>query len=62
MKSELHLREPDPDANYNAADDLRRSVEFAYEAIRARVSCGGRGWAGWPESAALDPTRTEEAP
>jgi hypothetical protein len=30
--------------NYDAADDLRKSIEFAYEHIRGRVARGGRGW------------------
>jgi hypothetical protein len=40
-----------PDSgDYDSADDLRASVEFAYEAIRERVARGGRGWRGWPEN------------
>jgi hypothetical protein len=37
---------------YDAATDMRRSIEFAYKAIRARVARGGRGWRGWPENPA----------
>jgi hypothetical protein len=37
--------------DYDAADDLSRSIEYAYEAIRTRVARGGHGWRGWPESA-----------
>ena len=37
-----------PHDNYDLADDLSRSVEYAYEAIRARVARGGRGWRGYP--------------
>ena len=43
---------------YDAADDLSRSVEYAYEAIRERAARGGRGWRGWPTepiAAALNP-------
>jgi hypothetical protein len=45
-----------PDDDYDADDDLRKSVEYAYRAIRQRVAHGGRGWRGWPEpmAAALD--------
>jgi hypothetical protein len=49
MTHDPRVRERDPDANYDAADDLRRSVEFAYGAIRERVARGGHGWRGWPE-------------
>ena len=38
-----------PHDNYNAADDMRKSVEYAYRHIRERVARGGRGWLGWPE-------------
>jgi hypothetical protein len=53
MTGRQHL----PDSgDYDAADDLSRSVEYAYEAIRERVAHGGRGWRGWPApmSAAAD--------
>jgi hypothetical protein len=46
-----------PDSSgYDAADDLRASIEFAYRHIRERAARGGRGWRGWPEPmiAALD--------
>jgi hypothetical protein len=42
---------------YDAATDMRRSIEFAYAFIRARVARGGSGWRGWPGPAALDATR-----
>jgi hypothetical protein len=58
MNRDPRLRERNPDANYDAADDLRRSVEFAYEAIRERVARGGHGWCGWPEPVAFDAART----
>jgi hypothetical protein len=35
--------------DYDPSDDMRRSIEFAYEAIRERVAHGGRGWREWPE-------------
>jgi hypothetical protein len=41
--------------DYDAADDMRRSVEFAYQHIRERVARGGRGWRGWPESSPRRP-------
>jgi hypothetical protein len=37
-----------PPDDYDPKADLSRSVEYAYEAIRARVAHGGRGWRGWP--------------
>jgi hypothetical protein len=39
---------------YGAADDLRRSIEFAYQHIRERVARGGPGWRGWPHSIVRD--------
>jgi hypothetical protein len=36
------------DDGYDATDDLRKSIEFAYVAIRERVAAGGPGWRGWP--------------
>jgi hypothetical protein len=39
---------PPPHDNYDSADDLSRSVEFAYRHIRERVMRGGRGWRGYP--------------
>jgi len=44
-----------PDDDYDADDDLRKSVEYAYRAIRQRVAHGGRGWRGWPEPMAAAP-------
>jgi hypothetical protein len=35
--------QPEPDG-YDAADDVAKSFEEAYRAIRARVAAGGRGW------------------
>lgn len=32
---------------YDRDDDLRRSIEFAYEHIRERVASGGKGWRGF---------------
>jgi hypothetical protein len=32
---------------YDPDDDLRKSIEFAYAAIRERVAAGGRGWRGF---------------
>jgi hypothetical protein len=52
------LRLLDSDGGYDAADDLQKSVEFAYQAVRARVARGGRGWRGWPEPQ----TQPPEAP
>jgi len=43
---------PAPETPYNAADDLRKSIEFAYRHIRERAARGGRGWRGWPENPA----------
>lgn len=37
-------------SEYDPDDDLRRSVEFAYENIRERVASGGKGWRGYPMS------------
>jgi hypothetical protein len=45
--------------NYDAADDMRESVEYAYRHIRERVALGGRGWCGWPESMAVVPELPE---
>jgi hypothetical protein len=45
--------------DYDAADDLSRSVEFAYQHIRERVARGGRGWCGWPEQVAVAPDLLE---
>jgi hypothetical protein len=57
-----YVRPPEahPFGDYNAADDMRRSIEFAYAAIRERVKRGGRGWRGWPME--HDPTRTVAKP
>jgi hypothetical protein len=45
-----------PDSgDYDAADDLSRSIEFAYQHIRQRAANGGRGWRGWPEPMAAAP-------
>jgi hypothetical protein len=33
-----------PPPEYDADDDLRRSIEFAYTYIRARIANGGPGW------------------
>lgn len=30
--------------DYDRNDDVRRSIEFAYRFIRARVASGGAGW------------------
>jgi hypothetical protein len=51
MTARLHECLP-PHDNYNAADDLRKSIEFAYRHIRERAASGGRGWRGWPENSA----------
>jgi hypothetical protein len=40
-----HPRPPKDD--YDPEKDLRASIEFAYEAIRARVAAGGKGWRGY---------------
>ena len=32
------------DAEWNAHDDLSKSIEVCYEAIRARKAAGGPGW------------------
>jgi hypothetical protein len=37
-----------PKNEYDPEADLRVSIEFAYEAIRARVAAGGKGWGGYP--------------
>jgi hypothetical protein len=37
---------------YDAADDIRASIEFAYSYIRERAATGGKGWRDWPERAA----------
>ena len=34
------VREP----TYDAADDLSKSIQVGFEAIRARVKSGGKGW------------------
>jgi hypothetical protein len=40
-----------PDSgDYDSADDLSRSIEFAYRHIRERVARGGPGWRDWPAS------------
>lgn len=33
---------------YDPEDDLRASIEFAYEEIRNRSVSGGKGWRGYP--------------
>jgi len=33
-----------PDDDYDAADDLSRSIEFCYRAIRERIARGGPPW------------------
>jgi hypothetical protein len=38
--------------DFNPSDDLHRSIEYAYEVIRARVAGGGRGWGGYGQSEA----------
>jgi hypothetical protein len=40
--------------DYDAADDMRKSTEWAFQHIRQRVLQGGRGWHGWPEPSVLD--------
>jgi hypothetical protein len=40
--------QPPADDGYDPTDDLRKSIEFAYTAIRERVAAGGKGWSGWP--------------
>jgi hypothetical protein len=40
--------------DYDPSDDMRRSIEFAYQHVRERVACGGHGWRDWPEPPALD--------
>lgn len=32
------------DDGYNATDDFAKSIDFAYETIRARKAAGGKGW------------------
>jgi hypothetical protein len=32
------------DPDYNAADDMRQSIEDCYRAIRERKATGGKGW------------------
>lgn len=34
------------DPEYDGDDDMTRSIDVAYEAVRARVAAGGPGW--WP--------------
>jgi hypothetical protein len=46
--------------DYDAADDLRASTEFAYEHIRERVARGGRGWRGWPSAGILSQTAPDQ--
>jgi hypothetical protein len=41
---------PRDSGDYDATDDLRASIEFAYAFIRQRAANGGRGWHGWPEN------------
>jgi hypothetical protein len=41
-----------PHDNYDHSDDMRASIEFAYQHIRERVRDGGRGWREWPENLA----------
>ena len=31
-------------AEYDAADDFAKSIDLAYETIRARKAAGGKGW------------------
>jgi Poly A polymerase head domain len=38
----------EPHDNYDAVDDVWKSVAFAYQHIRERVARGGPGWRGWP--------------
>jgi hypothetical protein len=52
MNRDPLLHELDFD-DYDAAADLRASIEFAYSYIRRRALHGGRGWHGWPNSAAV---------
>lgn len=40
---------PIPVFPYDADDDMRASIEWAYRHIRERVAQGGPGWGGWPE-------------
>lgn len=44
----LMATQPPADDGYDPTDDLRKSIEFAYTAIRERVAAGGKGWSGWP--------------
>jgi hypothetical protein len=61
VNSGPHLCEHFPPSDgYDAADDLKRSVEFAYKFIRTRTKNGGRGWGGWPTPADLDPSRNDD--
>ena len=51
-----------PETPYDAATDMRRSIEFAYAFIRARAARGGRGWRGWPEPLAAAWVEQEPQP
>jgi hypothetical protein len=48
--------------DYDAADDMRRSVEFANARIRERVARGGRGWRGCPAADDGDAGATDDVP
>jgi hypothetical protein len=55
MQSETFGVLPPPEAPYDAAADMRKSVESAYQCIRERVAHGGRGWREWPVEAKRNP-------
>jgi hypothetical protein len=50
-----------PTGDYDADDDLRASIKFAYEYIREWVARGGRG-CGWPNAGSMSqPAPNHEA-
>ena len=55
-------KRPRDSSDYDAADDMRKSVEYAYRHIRERVARRGRGWRGWPEPLAAAWVEQEPQP
>jgi hypothetical protein len=51
-------REVKTDDGYDPADDVAKSIEEAYRAIRERIANGGRGWTPkLNSSSVVKPTR-----
>jgi N6-adenosine-specific RNA methylase IME4 len=53
---------PPPEKPYDAADDFAKSIDVAYDAIRARVAAGGPGWTPREPQASAPPDNLDIPP